>query len=201
MYAMQGSFDRARELYRNERDLLTELGPSIMASSTAIDGARVELLAGNLDLAEEQLRRDYTELASLDETYYRATIAAWLGRTLFLRGDLSGAGEYSQIALDLAEEDDIDAQVRGRLVQARVLAAAHDDRGLSLAEEAVKQSSEMADLILRGDALADLAQVLAILRTPEMAEPPLREALTLFERKGDTVSAERVRGMLGRVLA
>ena len=114
MYAMQGSFDHARELYRRERELLTELGPSIMASSTAIDGARVELLAGNLDLAEEQLRRDYTELTSLDETYYRATIAAWLARILFLRGDLAGADEYSQIALELAEEDDIDAQVRSR---------------------------------------------------------------------------------------
>jgi hypothetical protein len=201
MYAMQGSFDHARELYRRERELLTDLGPSIMASSTAIDGARVELLAGNLDLAEEQLRRDYTELTSLDETYYRATIAAWLARTLLLRGDLSGADEYSQIALDLAEEDDIDAQVRGHLVQARLLAAAHDDRALPMAEQAVTQSQGMADLILRGDALVDLAQVLVTLRGEGMAEPPLREALALFEQKGDRVSAERVQGLLDRVLA
>jgi tetratricopeptide (TPR) repeat protein len=200
MYAMRGSFERARELYQRERELLTELGPSIMASSTAIDGARVELLAGNVELAEEQLRRDYAELASLDETYYRATIAVWLARTLFLRGDLAGADEYSKIALELAEEDDIDAQVRSRLVQARLLAAANDDRGVSLAEEAVQLSAEMADLILRGDALADLAQVLAILRAPEMAGPPLREALTLFEQKGDAVSAERVRVLLDRML-
>jgi len=201
MYAMQGLFDRARELYRRERELLTELGPSIMASSTAIDGARVELLAGNLDLAEDQLRRDYTELAALDETYYRATIAAWLARTLFLRGELAGADEYSRIALELAEEDDVDAQVRSRLVQARVLAAGNDDRAVSLAEEAVSRSAEMADLILRADALADLAQVLTLLRTPEMAEPPLREALTLFEQKGDEVSSKRVRLLLDRVLA
>ena len=93
MYAMRGSFDRARELYRQARELLTELGPSIMASSTAIEGAWVELLAGNLELAEEQLRRDYAELTSLDETYYRATIAGWLARILFLRGDLAGAAE------------------------------------------------------------------------------------------------------------
>ena len=84
----------ARELYRQARDLLTELGPSIMASSTAIEGAWVELLAGNLELAEEQLRRDYAELMSLDETYYRATIAGWLARILFLRGDLEGATEH-----------------------------------------------------------------------------------------------------------
>jgi hypothetical protein len=123
-----------------------------------------------------------------------------LARTLFLRGDLAGADEYSKIALELAEEDDIDAQVRSRLVQARLLAAANDDRGVSLAEEAVQLSAEMADLILRGDALADLAQVLAILRAPEMAEPPLREALLLFEQKGDAVSAERVRVLLDRML-
>jgi hypothetical protein len=34
-----------------------------------------------------------------------------------------------------------------------------------------------------------------------MAEPPFREALTLFEQKGDTVSSERVRVLLDRVLA
>ncbi len=201
MYAMRGSFDRARELYRQERELLTELGPSIMASSTAIEGAWVELLAGNLELAEEQLRRDYAELMSLDETYYRATIAGWLARTLFLRGDLAGASEYCQIALDLAEEDDVDVHVRVQLVQARLLAADNDDRAVAMAEQAVEQSAGMADLILRGDAQVDLAQVLTILRGPDMAEPPLREALALFEQKGDAVSVERVRGLLDRVLA
>jgi tetratricopeptide (TPR) repeat protein len=201
MYAMQGSFDRARELYRRERELLTELGPSIMASSTSIDGVKVELLAGDLDLAEEQLRRDYAELTSLDETYYRSTIAVYLARVLFLRGDVTGAAQYSQIALDLAEDDDIDAQVRSHLVQARLLAAAHDDRALPMAEQAVTESEGMADLILRGDALVDLAQVLSTLRGHDMAEPPLREALALFEQKGDTVSSERVRGLLDSVLA
>ena len=138
---------------------------------------------------------------ALDETYYRATIAGWLARILFLRGDLEGASEYSQIALDLAEEDDVDAHVRIQLVQARLLAADNDDRAVAMAEQAVGQSSGMADLILRGDAQVDLAQVLTILRGPEMAEPPLREALALFEQKGDAVSVERVRGLLDRVLA
>jgi hypothetical protein len=172
-----------------------------LASSTAIDGVKVEMLSGDLDLAEEQLRRDYAELTSLDETYYRSTIAGYLARVLFLQGDLSGAGEYSQIALDLADDDDIDAQIRSHLDQARLLAAARDDRALPMAEQAVAQSQGMADLILRGDALVDLAEVRATLQGEEKAEPPLREALALFEQKGDRVSAQRVRALLDRVLA
>jgi hypothetical protein len=70
-----------------------------------------------------------------------------------------------------------------------------------MAEQAVTESEGMADLILRGDALVDLAQVLSTLRGQEIAEPPLREALALFEQKGDTVSSKRVRGLLDSVLA
>jgi class 3 adenylate cyclase/tetratricopeptide (TPR) repeat protein len=201
MYAMRGSFDQARELYRRERDLLLELGPSIPASSTSIEGARVEVLAGNLDVAEQELRRDYAELLALGEMGLRATVAAMLARVLLLRGDLARATDYSTIAMDLAEEDDLDAQVRSQLVQARLLAAARDDRAIELAERAVRQSKEMSDLSLRGEALEDLAQVIETLQGTEEAEPPLREALTLFEEKGDLVSSQRVRALLDRVVA
>ena len=37
---------------------------------------------GDLDLAEEQLRRDYSDSTALDETYYRSTIAGRLARIL-----------------------------------------------------------------------------------------------------------------------
>jgi tetratricopeptide (TPR) repeat protein len=192
LYAMQGSFDEARVHYRRERDLLVELGPSHMASSTAIEGAKVELLAGDLQAAEELLRRDYAELEALDETYYRSTIAGLLARTLFLQGDLFGADRFSQIALDLADEDDVDAQVRSRSVQARILAERLDDRALPIAERLVEQTTGTADLELRGDAMVDLAEILSTLRGWESAEPPLREALRLYEQKGDVVSSEHV---------
>ena len=137
---------------------------------------------------------------SMRPTTERPSPAGWPGSSS--SGATSRArAEYSQIALDLAEDDDVDAHVRVQLVQARLLAADNDDRAVAMAEQAVEQSAGMADLILRGDALVDLAQVLTTLRGPEMAEPPLREALALFEQKGDAVSVERVRGLLDRVLA
>ena len=49
LHAMQGEFDRARELYRRGQALLRDLGPSISAITTSIASARVELLAGDLD--------------------------------------------------------------------------------------------------------------------------------------------------------
>jgi len=196
LYAMQGAFEEARALYRRERELLVDLGPSIMASSTAFDAARVELFAGDLAAAERELRRDHAELETLKETYYRSTIAALLARVLFLKGDAAGADEFCRIAIDLADDDDIDAQVRSKTVQARLMAEVQGAAALEIAEQAVELSSRTADLELRGDALVDLATIIQTLRGREAAEPPLREALRLYELKGDLVSSERVMRVL-----
>ena len=45
----------------------------------------------------------------------------------------------------------------------------------------------------RAEALVDLAETLEIIGDRESAGPPLREALALFEQKGDLVTARRVR--------
>ena len=135
-------------------------------------------------------------MAGLGETYYRSTIAGLLARTLFLGGDLQGADHFSQVALDLADEDDVDAQVRSRSVQARLRATRLDEGALPIAEALVEQAGGTADLELRADVMLDLAEITSALRGWESAEPPLREALRLYKEKGDVVSSERVKRML-----
>jgi hypothetical protein len=49
---------------------------------------------------------------------------------------------------------------------------------------------------LHAGALVDLADVLELEGRPNEAGPPLREALALYERKEDVVSAGRVRSRL-----
>ena len=46
-------------------------------------------------------------------------------------------------------------------------------------------------LNLRGDTLVDLAEILALAGRPEEAVSPLREAVALYERKGNVVSAAK----------
>ena len=55
--AMRGDFEPARELIRLGRTLLDDLGVVVLVAATAMDCARIELLAGDLRTAETTTRR------------------------------------------------------------------------------------------------------------------------------------------------
>ena len=193
LYAMRGAFDEARSQYRRGYEILTELGTGIDLHSASIDSARVELLAGDLDAAEAQLRRDYDVLEGIGETYFRSTIAALLAQTLVRRGDLASAERFAEIAEEISDEDDVLSQVTWRGARAKVLAATNPELAEALARAAVDMAGSTAELGLHADALADLAEVQVVSGRPDAASSVLAEALALYERKGDVVSAERVR--------
>jgi hypothetical protein len=58
-----------------------------------------------------------------------------------------------------------------------------------------------SDIDLLGDAQAELAEVLWRCGRRNDAGPPWREALELFERKENLVSADRVRARLAEVVS
>jgi hypothetical protein len=68
-----------------------------------------------------------------------------------------------------------------------------------LAQEAVRRAAATDDTILAADANLDLAFVLEIIGRGSETGLPLGEAVSLYERKGDVVSAGRVRARLGSV--
>jgi tetratricopeptide (TPR) repeat protein len=192
--AMEGSFDEARALYRRGQTIAAELGAGLSSDSSSIDSSRVELLAGDAAAAEHELRRDYEALAAIDETYFRSTIAANLAKVLWLAGDADGALHFSEIAEQIGDADDVLTQVPWRSARAMVLAARGDvDGARRLATEAVDLAAATPQTHLRAEALVDLAEVLEALGDHESSGPPLREALTLFDQKGDVVSAGRLR--------
>jgi class 3 adenylate cyclase/tetratricopeptide (TPR) repeat protein len=192
--AMEGQFDEARRLYRRGQEIAAELGPGLATDSSSIDTSKVELLAGDAEAAERELRRDVEALAAIDETYFRSTIAAYLAQVLWLRGDAEGALRYSKVAEEIGDPEDVLTQVPWRSTRAKVLASRGEaDTARSLATEAVDLAAATPQLRLRADALVDLADVLEAVGDHESAGPPVREALRLFEQKGDIVSAGRLR--------
>jgi class 3 adenylate cyclase/tetratricopeptide (TPR) repeat protein len=189
--AMEGDFDEAREMYRQEVSLLADLGVSRESASTSIESARVEILAGDLDAAEAHLRRDDSLLAELGERYFRSTVAGMLGRVLVLRGNAPEAEAFVVLAEALSEADDAWSQVLWRAARARLLADTAPDRALELAEGAVDFAESTADLELRGDAWSDLGEVQVSLGNADDALKALEQALALYLRKGDATSAAR----------
>src|SRR4029078_2967781 len=73
-HAMEGRFEEGRRRWERGRTLIAELGPSLAASTTSIEGSRAILLAGDPDAAEEALRADDHTLEEIGERYFRSTI-------------------------------------------------------------------------------------------------------------------------------
>jgi class 3 adenylate cyclase/tetratricopeptide (TPR) repeat protein len=188
--AMEGRFDEARSLAARSRTIVAELGASVTAASTSLETSRVERLAGDHEAAEQALRRDYEVLESMSESYFRSTVAALLGDALWRQDKRDEAGRFARIAAELADDDDVLSQVVWRTVEARAMAAAGSpDAAIALARQAVDLAADTVDIELHADALLDLAEVLQLIGRAQEQGPPLREALNLYERKGDVVLA------------
>ena len=104
------------------RALLEDVGGRVVAASTSLDSAAVELLAGDGATAESQLRRDYETLDSLGEKYILPTVAALLAEALYVQTRYDEALAFSETAEELGAPDDVDAQSLWRCVRAKVLA-------------------------------------------------------------------------------
>jgi class 3 adenylate cyclase/tetratricopeptide (TPR) repeat protein len=189
--AMQGDFEAAREMYRQEVSLLADLGVSRESASTSIESARVEILAGDLAVAETYLRSDDALLAELGERYFRSTVAGMLGRVLLLREDSVEAEAFVVLAEALSETDDAWSQVLWRSARARLLADSAPERALELAQGAVDFAETTADLALRGDAWCDLGEVHVSAGRRDEAKEAVAAARALYELKGDATSAAR----------
>jgi class 3 adenylate cyclase/tetratricopeptide (TPR) repeat protein len=193
--SMQGDFTEARELYGRARDLLRDLGGAVLAASTSLASARVELLAGEPARAEGELARDYEALDALGERYFLPLIAAHLAEAVQAQGRDEEATRLAATARELADEDDVEAQALWRRVHATALAnEGRLDEAERLARESVEVLAPTDALVMKADALVGLADVL-LTSEPERREA-LAEAQGLYELKGNVVAAARVRGLL-----
>jgi class 3 adenylate cyclase/tetratricopeptide (TPR) repeat protein len=198
--AMRGNVEESRALYRKSRAMLEELGWTFLAAQTSFDSGPVEMLAGDLATAEAELRRDYDALERMGETNYISTTAALLAEVLYRQGNLDEAEEHTRISEELAAQDDVSSQFRWRGVRAKIFASrgqvAEAER---LALEAVEVIRASDDLNSQGDALSDLAEVLRLAGRPAEAAEAARDALVLFESKGNTVSAALARATVEKL--
>jgi tetratricopeptide (TPR) repeat protein len=194
LHAMNGNFGEARALYRRGRALLRELGQGMNAASTAIDLAQVELLAGDLQTAEREVRADYETLQKMGEKFYLSTVAALLARIVRDQGRDEEALALLQQAEQTTAEDDIGGQAQWRFVRAPIIARLGSKQDAErLAREAAELARRTEGPAFQADAMRELSEVLRILGRDEEAQAAIREAVTLYDAKGDKVSAARCR--------
>ncbi len=190
--AMNGEIDVARALMRRSRAMLRDLGQGVFVASTGIDLARVELQGGDLALAQREIRADCDFLAAKGETYFLSTLTALLARIVRDQGRDDEALALTRDAEAITAPEDTESQALWRMVRAPILARAGDPaQAEQLAREALAQVRRTEAPILQGDALAELAAVLAAAGRGEEARATIAEAIALYAAKGNRVAAAR----------
>ena len=197
LHAMAGDFATARRLYGQAAEAFVEIGATLLAARTSLQSAAVEILAGDFETAEHELRRDYETLEQLNEHYWRPTVAANLALVLCRQERFDEALELARVAEETTPEDDVEAQALWRSASALLLSRSGEaDRADSTARAAV-------DMLRQTDALAQIADALTVHASVLHAEgriaertAALSEAATLYARKGHIVGERAARGAL-----
>ena len=199
LYARQSRFDEARKLIETASATYDELGARINAAASAAFGhADIEALKGDHHAAENALRRGYEALERLGEHGYRVSVAALLARALYEQGQNDDAARLVATVEEEASKHDLWSQVLFRLTHARLLAdAGHEPEAEAKAREALAIVDRTDLLDLRGDVLLDLGDVLRRAGREDEARECSEQALALYERKGDIVSSDKARAILG----
>jgi ATP/maltotriose-dependent transcriptional regulator MalT len=197
LVAMDNRIDEGRRIYGEAVQQLRELGSAVLAASSSIDSAQIELLAGDLTAAERLLRADHDALTQMGERSLLPSVDGRLARVLYLLDRFDEAEQIARSAQAMSMEDDVDAEATWRSVLAMVVARKGDtDEALRLALEAVELRRRSDAVTYLADTLSDFSEVLRFTGRDDEVRAVRNEALRLYESKGDVVSAARLRTLL-----
>jgi tetratricopeptide (TPR) repeat protein len=199
--AMMGDFDEARRRIRRARDMTEGMGFEVDLAETLRASGFIEALAGQPSAAEAELRRSYELFEVMGSQGNLSGVAVDLADVILSQGRPEEALELTRISERAGAPNDPDSQVAWRRIRARVLAGRGEhEEAERLARAAVEVAFETDFLSFQGLALEDLAEVLLLGGQPQEAEAALREAIDVFERKGNVVSAARCGAALDTIL-
>jgi tetratricopeptide (TPR) repeat protein len=196
---MQGHLSEAHDLMEEGRRELAEVGLRHWVWQTGILAAQLAMLAADFALAERILR-EAVEMAGAAADAYNSTDAqAELIRALHAQGRHDDALAIAE-AIVAASPVDVALRIRCRGTRALALASVGRlNEAEALAREAVELAGRSDFLNFHGDALVDLAEILVTADRPDEAADALQEAVALYERKGNIVSAAKARGLLAEL--
>ncbi len=188
--AMLGESDEARRLAANARQVVVEqLRVRRTLAGVARATAEIEVMAGDLAAAEQELRSAVDILLGIGDRDQAAQAAAELSRVLSARGNVSEAATYASVSREKAPAESVAAQALWRVATARTVD--HFEARRLLREGAELVPPDM--LNLRADVQADYAEALAAVGQEGAALAAAREAAHCYERKGNLVGARRAR--------
>lgn len=203
LVAMQGRFDEAHEILERASAMLDDHGLfSQQLAAVPIYSILTEIIVGDLVAAERRCRTTLEPLEAIGDTSNYCAVAAMLARVLYEQGRYAEAEELTHLSERTSHLNDVFAHITWRAVRAKTLARRGEmGKSLALARDAIEFASVSDFLNTHADALLDLADVLELAHRPDEAVPAVENAIALYERKGNVVSAQRARTDLERLAA
>jgi class 3 adenylate cyclase/tetratricopeptide (TPR) repeat protein len=191
-------FDRAWHLNGKAERLFAELGlRTVGATACAQASYEIARCQGDLPAAGADLRTGVMCLEQAGEQGGRSTLLAMLAHAQCAEGRLEEARRSAELAEGMTQRDDLYSEVLWRTARAKVLSLhGEPDASVALAQAAVARAAASDWLSLHGDALLDLAEVLARAGRRVDAAAAAEAALVLYERDGDLASADQARAAL-----
>jgi class 3 adenylate cyclase/tetratricopeptide (TPR) repeat protein len=191
--AMRANFEAARELCGKARDRASERGQLLFAAEISMQESEVELYAGDNERASEIALEGVTELRRLGEQGWMSTVAGQAAEALYRLGRDDEAWRLTETAAQATSADDVISQMLILQVRAKVLARRGEHAEAErLTREAVAWGEPTDALEAQGNALRDLAVVLAAAGRHDEALDALEAARSRYEQKGHTVYIARV---------
>ena len=201
--ALHGDLESAKEAAASARSELDQVGERVgLLTSAAVLLGSTEILIGDWEVAS------VTFESSLEHARRRVGERAWtayfLARTAevaLARGDSERAAALAYEARALSTQDDRPTLVWWRRTAGRACAlTGHPRKARRFAREAVAIADETDDLVERGEARLDLAEVLLRTGSPAEAESVAREGIDVLERKGAVLPAANGRARFAELL-
>jgi class 3 adenylate cyclase len=193
LLAMLDRFDEAVPLARESTERQREVDGRRMGEIRLAEIAR---MAGDHQAAADHLQTLCAWLEERELYGPLSTYVSLLGRELCALGRFDEAEALAHRGREIAPDDSFDAGL-WRQVQARVLAhRGEHSEAERLASEAVAGLEQSDNLLWRGDAWYELAEVLEVAGRRDEAIAAWGEALDRYERKGIIPLARRVRERL-----
>jgi tetratricopeptide (TPR) repeat protein len=197
LQAMSGRFPEARELIAHAKALALELGDQVALAAVFRDAGHVETLADDPVAAEALDRAGFAILERISDHGHLASAAPDLGDAIYAQGRFDEAAEMAEVAERFTIEGDVDAQVRGAQLRAKVLArSGRFEEAVALSEEAARLAAGTDYLDLHAHALVGQAEVFRLDDRTSEAASALEQALELLRRKGNVVEEARAVAML-----
>jgi DNA-binding SARP family transcriptional activator len=197
LFAMEGRFEEAWACSDRDRAILGDLGLRVVVSSAAVVAGIVGMLAGDPVRAESELRWGYEIVEEMGDRNGLSDVAAFLAEAVLLQGRDEEALALTVLSEQWAVAEDVPVQVEWRGTRAKALARRNERTEAELlAADAIALAERTDFLNAHADALMALGNVLLAGGRLDEAAGAIGEAVTLYERKRNVVSAERARALL-----